>query len=73
INGVKVEPIDINMVFFHIDETGFPYERFADEMLARGFLVNGESRGPLRMVTHNDVSAEDVKKAAAAIKDIVGK
>ncbi|MDR1703152.1 MAG: low-specificity L-threonine aldolase [Clostridiales bacterium] len=72
IKGVTVEPVEINMVFFHIDGTGFPYERFAGAMFERGFLVNGESRGPLRMVTHNDVTAEDVKKAAAAIKEIVG-
>ncbi|HKP72962.1 MAG TPA: GntG family PLP-dependent aldolase [Pyrinomonadaceae bacterium] len=72
--GVKIDPerVVTNIVIFDVAGTG----RAADEICARlrthGVLASGFGTA-IRMVTHYDVSAEDIARALAALREIFRK
>ncbi|HRX25703.1 MAG TPA: low-specificity L-threonine aldolase [Aminivibrio sp.] len=65
--GLEVEknPMPTNMVYFHVPEKAGHdlHERCA----ARGVLFNGAAGGRIRLVTHIDVTREQVARAAEII------
>jgi threonine aldolase len=67
IEGVTVEPVETNMVFFAVDD--------APEVCAAleraGVRMGAVGPGRVRAVTHLDVDAEDVDLALRAVHDIV--
>jgi threonine aldolase len=68
--GVDVDPaaVQTNMVFARVAEGTFePLVRFLKE---RGILVAG--RGRLRLVTHLDITADDIATVVAACRDYFG-
>ncbi|MEO7743069.1 MAG: low-specificity L-threonine aldolase [Usitatibacter sp.] len=68
--GLKVEPVQTNMVFVHIPAQSV-------DGLARHLEANGVTtllHGPkLRLVTHLDVDADDIARAVAAFGSFFGK
>lgn len=71
LDGVRVvrRGIPINMVFFSIDRPASFLEALPARMQAAGIAINGVELGEFRYVTHNDVTAEDVLYAAAALRE----
>ena len=67
--GVRVVPPETNIVSITIDELSA--ERVVAEARARGVLVNATGPRSLRAVTHLDLSAEDVERAAQRLYDTV--
>jgi threonine aldolase len=69
--GVKIDPerVVTNIVIFDVAGTG----RTADDICARlhthGVLASGFGSS-IRMVTHYDVSTEDIEKALAALREL---
>jgi threonine aldolase len=55
------------MVYFN---TTGPAQPFVDALAARGVLCNATGRNRIRMVTHLDVDAEDVDRAAEAVRKV---
>jgi threonine aldolase len=70
---VKPQPVKINMFFLrYIEQSSDNREqRLADELIRRGVRVNPPDDGWLRIVTHNDVSAKDVQRAARILETAV--
>ena len=65
VDGVSVDPaaVQTNMVFAGVDpQRAEPLRQF---LRARGMLIGQGSR--IRLVTHLDVNAEDIKALAAAV------
>lgn len=67
--GLKLTPekVDTNIVIFEIDPKLGTAEEFASRLEEQGVLVFDVARQSIRMVTHLDVSREDVEKAAEAV------
>ena len=67
---VSVEPVETNIVVFSLER--MRAGSFAEEMRNRGILVNAISSKRVRLVTHLDVTREDIGKASQAIREILG-
>lgn len=65
--GVTVEPVQTNMIFAH-----FPEDRLdglTEHLNVHGILVGGYGPGALRLVTHLDISAEDIEQVLATCRE----
>lgn len=73
IPGVKVnhEDVQIDMVFFAIDETGVSSEKLVTELFEKGIKINGIEGGLMRYVTNNDVTREDIDYTIECMKEII--
>ncbi|HEX8176755.1 MAG TPA: GntG family PLP-dependent aldolase [Pyrinomonadaceae bacterium] len=67
--GVAIDPerVVTNIVLFDISETGKTADEICERLKASGVLASGFGSS-IRMVTHYDVSSEDIDKALRAIK-----
>ena len=70
IPGIKIDPanVETNIVIFDISETGMDSSEYLETLERKGLLAVIVDRDRVRMVTHLDVSAQEVQQAA----DIVG-
>jgi threonine aldolase len=70
---VSPEPVKINMFFLRYREQDAPerQQRLTRELIRRGILVNPPEDGWIRIVTHHDVSAEDVQRARSLIEEAI--
>jgi len=73
IPGIKLnyEDVQIDMVFFDMEETGISPDKLADELLKKGIKINGAEGGLMRFVTNNDVTREDIDYTVQCIKELV--
>ena len=73
IPGIRVDQgsVHINMVFFEVTKPGFDHQGFVGFLMGRGVLVNGQSGGQYRFVTHHDVSRAQVITAAELVRDFL--
>ena len=71
--GVKLDPerVQTNIVIFDISGTGLSTAQCAQELKARGVLANGINAREMRMVTHYDVSREDIEQTIKTTKEIL--
>jgi threonine aldolase len=63
--GLDPATIETNIVFVDVAATGQPVARWVAALAAQGLLVTTVG-GRLRMLTHIDVSAQDIGTALAA-------
>jgi len=73
IPGIRVDQdsVHINMVFFEVTKPGFDHQGFVGFLMGRGALVNGQSGGQYRFVTHHDVSRAQVTSAAELVREFL--
>ena len=73
IKGVEVlnRPVETNLVFFDVSETGKNVFEVMNEARERGLLINPEELGVMRAVTHLDVSTPDIEKAVEILGEIL--
>jgi len=73
IPGIKLnyEDVQIDMVFFDMEETGISPDKLVDELLKKGIKINGAEGGLMRFVTNNDVTREDIDYTVQCIKELV--
>lgn len=68
--GVAVaRPIETNIVFFDIRESGMDAETLLARLAPKGIRADRTAQYTLRALTHLDVSAADVEEAGAAIAE----
>lgn len=65
------ENVQTNMVFVKTEPLGFSPHEFVEAMLDRGVKCQAYHRRTVRMVTHKDVSAEDIDTTLAQIESLV--
>ena len=71
LQGIKVEPVETNMVFLDISELGITANQFNDKLMARGVRISTLGTTRIRAVTHLDVSRTQVEEALDAVRDVV--
>ena len=73
-DGVSIDlnAIQTNIVRFAVDPSAMDGRQLTLRMKDRGILVDGRGGQKFRLVTHNDVSAEDARAVAQAFADILG-
>ena len=69
IEGIKVEPVETNIVFFDVSGLGTTSAEFSDLLLSRGVRVGGTGKTRIRAVTHLDVSRAQVEEAVDVIRE----
>jgi threonine aldolase len=70
IQGITVEPVETNLVFFDVSGLGITAEAFNTRLMEHGVRVStlGESR--VRAVTHLDVSRAQVEEALKIMRRV---
>jgi threonine aldolase len=73
LRGVALDPerVPTNIVIFDIGGTGLTTAEFSSRLKARGVLANGVGAREMRMVTHYDVSREDVDQALMTVRAVL--
>ncbi|MEJ2724069.1 MAG: threonine aldolase family protein [Deltaproteobacteria bacterium] len=68
INGITVEPVETNLIFFDVSGLGITAEAFNTRLMGHGVRVSilGETRA--RAVTHLDVSRPQVEEAVQIMR-----
>ena len=71
--GIAVEPeaVETNIVFFDVGGTGLTAGQVAERLADHGVRIGPMGEGLMRVVTHLDVTTEQVAEAAAAVKAVV--
>jgi threonine aldolase len=72
LKGVAIDPkkVATNIVIFDVAETGRPPAQICDELKARGILTIAFGSA-IRMVTHCDVSLDDIETTLSAMSEII--
>jgi threonine aldolase len=70
IEGIRVEPVESNIVFFDIAGLDTTSSEFSDRVMSRGVRVSGTGETRIRAVTHLDVSREQVEEAVDIIRKV---
>ncbi len=73
IPGIRIDPEKVvtNIVNFDISASGMSTEVICDRLKNSGVLCGGWY-GTIRMVTHQDVSSEDVRSALRSVRHVFG-
>jgi threonine aldolase len=74
LKGVSIDPeqVETNIIIFNIVEPGMTAPQMAEAMKKNGVLIHPISKTQIRLVTHLDVSSEDIEKALKAFKKVLG-
>jgi len=68
-----IEEVETNILFAKIPEELMDADAFVDGLLKEGVVVNPAQKGRIRLITHHDVSADDIEAAGAAVLRVLGK
>ncbi|MCR9139665.1 MAG: threonine aldolase family protein [Alphaproteobacteria bacterium] len=64
-------PVETNLVFFDVGGTGLHAEEIGARMLRQGIRLHVQSDRRIRAVTHLDIEAADIDRAADALEQIL--
>lgn len=70
VNGVDPWPVETNLVFFSVRETGLNAQTFHERLLDRGVRIGIKNEFEMRAVTHLDVNADEMARAAEAVAEV---
>ena len=75
LKGVSIEPkqVETNIVIFDIAETGKTGVQISEAMKNHGVLIHAFGRTQIRLVTHLDVTEEDMEVALKAFEEVLGR
>lgn len=65
------ERLDINMVFFTMNDTVINEQKFISKLLEKNIKINGIECGEYRFVTNNDVSKDDIDYVIKCMHEII--
>ena len=73
--GVSIDPrhVETNIVIFDVANTRMTALQVAEMMKKESILIHAIGKTQIRLVTHLDVTAEDIEKALKAFKKILGR
>jgi len=73
--GVSIDPkhVETNIVIFDITDTGITGSQVAEAIKKEGILIHALGKTQIRLVTHLDVSNEDIEEAIKAFEKVFGK
>jgi threonine aldolase len=75
IKGISINPehVETNILIFDVAETGMTGTQVTDEMKEQGVLIHPVGKTQIRLVTHLDVSSENIEVALKAFKKVFSK
>jgi threonine aldolase len=70
--GVSVDPnqVETNIVIFDVSQSKKTPVQVAEAMRAKGVLIHAFGKTQIRLVTHIDISNDDIEKALEAFKQV---
>ena len=73
--GVSIDPkhVETNIVIFDVANTGMTGFQVAEAMKKEGVLIHAIGKTQIRLVTHLDVTSEDIEKSLKTFERILGK
>ena len=73
--GVSIDPrhVETNIVIFDVADSAMKGPQLAESMKKEGVLIHPIGKTQIRLVTHLDVTAEDIEKTLKAFEKILGK
>jgi threonine aldolase len=75
LKGVSIDPdqVETNIIIFNIANTGMTAPQMAEAMKRNGVLIHPIGKTQIRLVTHLDVSSEDIEKALKAFEKVLAR
>ena len=75
LKGISIDPeqVETNIIIFNIADTGMTAPQMAEAMKRNGVLIHPIGKTQIRLVTHLDVSGEDIDIALNAFEKILGR
>ena len=70
IAGIELWPVETNLVFFNVKETGLTAKIFHERLLERGVRIGIKNEYEMRAVTHLDVDSGEIAQAADAVAQV---
>ena len=70
IAGIQLWPVETNLVFFNVKETGLTAKIFHERLLERGVRIGIKDKYEMRAVTHLDVDSAEIAQAADAVAQV---
>jgi threonine aldolase len=70
VDGIQVEPVDTNMIFFDVSGLGLTAQQFEELLVERGVRVSTAGGTRVRAVTHLDVSAAQIEEALDCVREV---
>jgi threonine aldolase len=73
LKGVSIDPdqVETNIIIFNIADTGMTAFQMTEGMKKNGVLIHPVTKTQIRLVTHLDVSSEDIETALKAFKKVL--
>jgi len=73
IRGVSIHPenVETNIILFDISQTGMTASLLTEEMKKNGVLIHPIEKTQVRLVTHLDVTEEDIETALNLFKEVL--
>jgi threonine aldolase len=73
--GVSIDPkhVETNILIFDVANTGMTGFQVAEAMKKEGVLIHAVGKTQIRLVTHLDVTAEDIEEALKVFKKVFGR
>jgi len=73
IEGIRINPeeVETNIIFFGVDEQVISQRTFGERLRDRGLLVESEHFDRVRVVTHLDVTRDDIETALEIVGEEV--
>jgi threonine aldolase len=71
--GVSIDPkhVETNIVIFDVSNTGMTGVQVGEAMKNEGVLIHPFSKTQIRLVTHLDITSEDIETALKAFEKIL--
>jgi threonine aldolase len=69
--AVALEAIDTNMVYVDVGAFGTTGAQVSDALRREGILTLGSEAPMMRLVTHRDVSSDDIETAILALRGVL--
>jgi threonine aldolase len=73
LRGISINPdhVETNIIIFDLPATGMTAAQLRDAMKKEGVLINAIGKSQVRLVTHLDVSREDMDRALVAFRKVL--
>lgn len=73
--GISIEPkyVETNIVIFDVTDTGMTGAQVAEVMKREGVLIHAFGKTQIRLVTHLDVTSEDIERALKAFEKVLSR
>lgn len=73
--GVSIDPkhVETNIVIFDVANTGMTATQVAEAMKKETVVIHAFGKMQIRLVTHLDVTADDIEKALKGFEKVLGK